>query len=189
MRKQTAAAAMTFVRLLALALSAAAFAPAQAQIYKCEGADGVVEYSNAPSGAGAHNCKMMQLAPITTIPAPKLPPPKPAAAGKGAADSPAGGAGTAAARPAGPENFPRVDSATQRARDSDRKRILEDELRKEEDKLAELRKEYNNGEPERLGDERNYQKYLDRVQRLREDIARSEASLLAIRRELGTIRN
>jgi len=188
MRKQTAAAAMTFVRLLALALSAAAFAPAQAQIYKCEGADGVVEYSNAPSGAGAQNCKAMQLAPITTIPAPTLPPPKPAAAGKGAAGSPAGGAGTTA-RPAGSENFPKVDSATQRARDSDRKRILEDELRKEEDKLAELRKEYNNGEPERLGNERNYQKYLDRVQQLKEDIARSEASLLAIRRELGTIRN
>ena len=130
----------------------------------------------------------MQLAPITTIPAPTHPPPAPAAAGKGAAGSPAGGAGTTA-RPAGSENFPKVDSATQRARDSDRKRILEDELRKEEEKLAELRKEYNNGEPERLGNERNYQKYLDRVQQLKEDIARSEASLLAIRRELGTIRN
>jgi len=187
MRKPTAAA-MTPARLLVLALFCVAFTPVQAQIYKCEGADGVIEYSNAPAVAqGARNCRVIELSPITTIPAPPLPAPKPAASGKGAAGSQSGA--TAGARPAGSENFPKVDSATQRARDDDRKRILEDEMRKEEARLAELRKEYNNGEPERLGNERNYQKYLDRVQSLKEEIARAEANLVAIRRELGTIRN
>ena len=182
---------MTPARLLVLALFCVAFTPVQAQIYKCEGADGVIEYSNAQAGAqGARNCKVIELSPITTIPAPTLPPPKPAASGKGGAGPQPGSAGAAAAaRPAGSENFPKVDSATQRARDDDRKRILEDEMRKEEARLAELRKEYNNGEPERLGNERNYQKYLDRVQSLKEEIARAEANLVAIRRELGTIRN
>ncbi|HWS74827.1 MAG TPA: DUF4124 domain-containing protein [Quisquiliibacterium sp.] len=165
--------------------------PAQAQIYKCEGSDGVVEYSNSPASAqGNRRCTVVQLNPITTIPSPKLP----ARATQGAggaqpAGTASGAAGaSAAAKPAGSENFPKVDTATQKARDTDRRRILEDELKKEEDKLAELRKEYNNGEPERLGDERNYQKYLDRVQRLKDDIGRSEANIASLRRELAALR-
>ena len=70
-------------------------------------------------------------------------------------------------------------------RDDDRRRILEGELAKEEARLAELRREDNHGEPERHGSERNYQKYLDRVQRLKDDIARAEANLVTLRRELG----
>ncbi|HPA91442.1 MAG TPA: DUF4124 domain-containing protein, partial [Quisquiliibacterium sp.] len=80
-------------------------------------------------------------------------------------------------------------SSTQRARDNDRRRILEEEMRKEEAKLAEIRKEYNNGEPDRLGSERNYQRYLDRVQRLKDDIARSEANIATIKKELSAIRD
>jgi hypothetical protein len=50
----------------------------------------------------------------------------------------------------------RVDPASQRARDSDARRILTDELKREEERLAQLQKDYNNGEPERRGDERNF---------------------------------
>jgi hypothetical protein len=53
--------------------------------------------------------------------------------------------------------------------------------------LSVLRKEYNNGEPERRGDERNYQKYLDRVANLQADIARKEADIASIRRELARL--
>ncbi len=62
-------------------------------------------------------------------------------------------------------------------------------MRKEEGKLAEIRKEYNNGEPDRLGSERNYQRYLDRVQRLKDDIARSETNIATIKKELAAIRD
>ena len=68
------------------------------------------------------------------------------------------------------------------------RRILEDELSKEEAKLADLRKEFNGGEPERRGDERNYQKYLDRVQRLKDDIGRSEVNIASLKRELASVR-
>jgi len=54
-------------------------------------------------------------------------------------------------------------------------------------RLAELRREYNNGEPERLGNERNYQKYLDRVADLKSSIARKEADIAAIKRELAKL--
>jgi septal ring factor EnvC (AmiA/AmiB activator) len=97
-------------------------------------------------------------------------------------------AGTAPKPAASPDGFPKVDPATQRTRDSDRRRILEDELKKEETRLAAIQKEYNNGEPERQGDERNYQKYLDRVQRLKEDIQRTEGNLATIRRELSALK-
>ena len=94
---------------------------------------------------------------------------------------PAATAGNAAARP--PEA--RVDPGAQRARDSDSRRILEGELRREEERLAEMRKEYNNGEPERQGNERNYQKYLDRVAEMKSGIARKESDIAAHQARAG----
>jgi len=162
------------------------------QIYRCEGPNGVIEYTNSPPTAG-RACRTVETS-ITVIPAPKLP--MPAAPGRSdkAGSPPSAGPGGAAAPGAArvgasPEGFPKVDPAAQRARDQDRRRILEEELRKEEARLAELQKEYNGGEPERRGDERNYQKYLDRVQRLKDDIQRAETNLGSIRRELGALKN
>ena len=61
------------------------------------------------------------------------------------------------------------------------------ELKREEDNLAALQKDYNNGEPERLGDERNYQKYLDRVADMKAAIARKESDIAAIKREISKL--
>ena len=70
-----------------------------------------------------------------------------------------------------------------RSRDSDSRSILESELKKAEAKQAELLKEYNNGEPEKLGPEtRNNQKYLDRVAELKANIARNENDIAGIKR-------
>ena len=62
--------------------------------------------------------------------------------------------------------------------------ILDTELRTEEERLAALQKDFNNGEPERQGNERNYQKYLDRVAEMRSAISRKEADIAAIKREI-----
>jgi lambda repressor-like predicted transcriptional regulator len=80
-----------------------------------------------------------------------------------------------------------VDPGEQRARDSDRKQILASELKKEEASLAALQAEYNNGEPERLGGEKNYQKYLDRTAELKAAIARKGNDLAALKRELAKL--
>jgi chromosome segregation ATPase len=80
-----------------------------------------------------------------------------------------------------------VSASEQRARDSDARRILETELKREEQQLAALQKEYNNGEPERRGEERNYQKYAERVAEMKAGIARKEADIAAIKRELGKL--
>ena len=141
---------------------------AQAQIYRCESPDGTPLFQNAPG----KNCKALDLPSLTTVPSVRLP----------------SGAQRTTTANAAPADFPRVDAAAQRNRDSDRRRILEDELGREQARLEEFRKEYNNGEPERLGNERNYQKYLDRVERLKDDISRSESNVAALRRELDSVR-
>ena len=50
-----------------------------------------------------------------------------------------------------------------------------------------MRKEYNNGEPERRGDERNFQKYQDRVAEMKSAIARKESDIAAIKREISKL--
>ncbi|MGE5338375.1 MAG: DUF4124 domain-containing protein [Gemmatimonadota bacterium] len=142
-------------------------AGATQDIFLCVDDQGRKTYQNTGNSKG---CKKLDVQPILTLPAPR-------AAAKPAQNS-------ADARPT---NFPRVDSETQRARDSDRKRVLEDELKSEEDKLSRLRAEYNNGEPERRGDERNYARYQDRVQRLQAEIQRSESNVTSLKREISLL--
>ena len=107
--------------------------------------------------------------------------PAPAARAKGSAK-------TAAAPAATPPDFPKVDNFQQKARDNDRRDILNEELRNEEARLAQLRADYKNGEPDRLGSERNYVKYQERVNLMRDNIARTEKNIEALRREITAIK-
>ena len=87
-----------------------------------------------------------------------------------------------------PADFPKVDNAQQKARDNGRREILEEELRSEEAKLAAMQGEFKGGEPDRLGSERNYAKYEERVAQLRDNIARAEKNIDALRREIANIK-
>jgi hypothetical protein len=155
---------------LAVAGPAAAQAPAPGTgaYYRCPG--NVFTNTITAKEADAKGCKPLEISQPTTVPAPQKPKPQPSAP-------------NGASRPEGTK----VDPGEQRARDSDARRILEAELKREEEALAVLQKEFNNGEPERQGGERNYQKYLDRVEAMRADIARKQADLAAIRRELAKL--
>ena len=123
------------------------------------------EYKN--TGPVTH-CRKIDLPNVTTIPS-QLP-------------------RRSSAMAASPANFPRVDEVTQKARDEERRQILLDEMKSEQQKLAGLRAEYNNGQPERRGDERNYAKYLTRTANLKDDISRSEKNLEALSRELNNMK-
>ena len=83
--------------------------------------------------------------------------------------------------------YTRIDPAAQRARDADARRILQEELQREEQRLAQLRAEFKNGEPERRGDERNFARYQERVAEMRAAIQRKEADIAALKRELGKL--
>ena len=148
-----------------------ASAQAQDRIYRCGN-----EYTNNAQVAKQKGCTVMDGGNITIIEGTK-PAAKPAAA-------PAAGAPAAAPRNGGE----RVDNAAQRARDSDARAILEVELRKAEERLAEARKAYANGEPEKQGIEsRNYQRYLDRVAELKAAVTRAENDVAGIKRELDRL--
>ncbi len=166
-------------RLLLTSLAAAAAAglpmaaAAQAgSVYRCPGPP--VLYTDALSAEEARDrgCRTIEGAPITIIQAPK---PRPAAASPPASAS------------ASRSGDSRIDPAAQRQRDTDARRILEAELRREEERLAALRRDYNNGEPERRGDERNYQRYIDRVAEMKAGISRGESDVAALKREIAKL--
>ena len=149
---------------------AAASAQANSVVYRCPGPPVLYTDSISAAEAKEKGCRTIEGAPITVIQGqrPRTGTPVPPASGARPADA-------------------KVDPAQQRARDGDARRILEGELRKEEEQLAQMRKDYNNGEPERRGDERNFQKYQERVAEMKAAIARKESDIAAIRREIGKL--
>ena len=139
-------------------------------VYKCIDASGHPTFTDV-NGRG---CTVLIL--DSTIPAP--PQHRSAAPVRSAAAAPA----------SSPADFPKVNGAQQRARDDDRREILNDELRNEEKKLADLRRDFNGGEPERQGNERNYAKYQERVAQIKDNIGRAEKNVDALKREIANIR-
>jgi hypothetical protein len=85
------------------------------------------------------------------------------------------------------EQFPSVDSDTQKQRDDGRRAILQNELAQEQSQLAAAKRALAEGEAIRLGDEKNYQKYLDRIQKLRDDVSLHEKNINALNQELANL--
>lgn len=172
--KRISLLSMPVVRVFGLCAAsvfvAAAASAQERQVFKCPG--NLYTDSLSAKEAAARGCRTLEGAPITVIQS------QPVRARAG------GGAATPSAASSGEQ---RVSNDDQKARDADARRILEAELAKEEAALAQLKREFNNGEPERLGSERNFQRYLDRVEGMRQDIARKEADIAALRRELAKV--
>jgi len=159
------------VSLSLVLLLAAAQAQAQTAIFRCGNT-----YTNDAHLAKAQGCKPMEGGNVTVVEGTKV---------NTQATVRVSTVPSAAAQP---QPGQKVDSGEQKARDADARLILEAELKKAEARQAELQKEWNNGEPEKMGPEhRNHQKYLDRVAELKAAIARNESDIAGIRRELGRL--
>lgn len=164
MLSKSAAVDSLKVCVLVVAATCASSVLAQERIYRCGN-----EYTNNATVAKAKGCKPMEGGNITIIQGTA-----PQSAAKGAAPG------------AAPKTAPRADSPEQRARDSDARQILEAELRKAEERLAQAQKAYANGQPEKEGIEsRNHQRYLDRVAELKAAVTRAEGDVNGLRRELS----
>lgn len=156
----------TFATCFLLAVAPLAASAQGGTVYRCP--NNVYTSEISDKEAKERGCRTIEGAPITIVSPPKRAP-------VAAAAGPSKGEGN------------KVDAKEQRARDSDARAILEAELKREEEALAALQKEFNNGEPERQGGERNYQRYLDRVEEMRNAIARKQADVAALRRELSKL--
>lgn len=166
-----------FYRPVALALLAALALPAAAapdKIWRCGN-----EYTNQPGDAKARGCKLVEGGNLTVIEGLKP---------QGGARQAAAASRPGAATPAARSEAERVESAEQRARDADARAILEAELRKAEARQAELRQEYQGGEPEQRPEElRHPTLHQQRSAALKEQLARVDADVAALRRELARL--
>lgn len=145
--------------LLALAL------PASAQtIYRCTDANGGMLISNTRVDK---SCKAVVLPPDSSLPAPRTKP-------SGAAANPS------------PAGFPRVQEDAQKARDTDRKRILEQELAGEQRSLDQAQRELSDQDSLRGRDASA--SALDRLQPYRDRVAQHERNIVAIQKELSGLR-
>lgn len=152
---------------LAVALGCVHALPARADTFKCVDANGRATYTNMKEQTKGKNCTVVSRE-ISVVPA------APAARANRETPSPAG--------------FPKVDTATQKNRDDARRRILEEELSGEEKALQQARAELAGQESIRTGDERNYQRVLDRLQKYKDAVERHEKNVAALKRELNNVK-
>jgi hypothetical protein len=149
--------------------------PAQADImYQCVDESGHKSFSNIKSAAKGDKCTSIDFG--SSSPAP-------------------------AARPAvktpTPSTFPKVDDNTQKARDTDRRRILDSELAAEQKNLEQARKDLAEQEAIILPNERmQYKggagisggKVEERIQPFRDKVALHERNIEAIQKEIAKLR-
>ena len=148
----------------------APWAWSQSTIYRCGN-----EYTNNASRAKESGCKPVEGGHVTVIHGSGSPAVAPAA--------PAARSAASTAAPAA-----RADSSAQRARDSDARAILQSELAKSQERLAQLELEYNNGNPERSALElRNPQILMERTASLKAQIARHQGDIAGLRREIARL--
>lgn len=163
---------LTGATLIIAATGAIAQAPAAGATYRCVDDAGRSTYTNVREEMAGRKCAVVSRE-VSVVPAPPAAAPvtRPGPAAKQGGDS-----GT------------RVDAPTQRSRDGDRRRILEQELQNAEKQLSEARRKLVEQEAIRSGDERNYQRVLDRLKPFQDDVRIAEENVSALKRELSNIR-
>lgn len=137
-------------------------APAFADIWECTDDSGNKRFTNIKSES--KGCRLLHVVVPNTVPGTRPP----------------------AKTFESPRNFPRVDGDTQRGRDTERRRILEQELASEQKLLEQARKDLEQQESQRLGNERNYQRMLDRLEPYKKKVRLHEDNIASLRRELAS---
>jgi len=156
---------MTMTRSTLATLLAFLALPATAQtIYKCTDAGGGTLISNTRVDK---NCKAIVSGPESSMPAPK---PRPGVSGAAANPTPAG--------------FPKVGEDTQKARDGDRRHILEQELAGEQRSLEQARKELAEQEALRSANDGRQ----DRILPYKDRVGQHERNIQAIQKELSNLK-
>jgi hypothetical protein len=201
---------MKTVLIASLAVAFSAAAGAQTMIYKLIDDSGRVTYSNKPMKGAT----VMELDPITVIPTPpvvvaaKLAMPAPAVpAAPAEKTASADKSAMAIVTPLGP-SLAAIDMQTQKRRDDGRRRILEDELSREEQALEEARgavaKEQTNPQlvaavhaaqqaenptpAQMVAFREDIDRVSGRIRGLQSTVAEHEKNVEALKKELGSLK-
>jgi hypothetical protein len=196
---------MKVVWIAGLALAAAASAHAQTTIYKHVDESGRVTYSNKPMKGAT----VLDLEPLTIIHStPAAAAPKPAVAVEKAETPTRADAKPAVATLTVAPTLAAIDPQVQRRRDDDRRRILEDELQREEQSLGTARDSLTQEQlnptlvaavraaqqavdptPSQLAEFRNtIDKASGRIRGLQATVAEHEKNVEALKKELGALK-
>lgn len=156
-----------FFPLLAIAVSlapAAVLAQATEEtitIWSCRDQDGRTHVTNLREDTRGKDCRIVQQTRVQVVPAPK---PK-----------------------AAPGSFPKEDSQARASARERQREILEREVKQEESLLAQAREELEQQESVRYGDERNYARVLERLQKYKDAVELHQKNLESLRRELTNL--
>src|SRR5262245_6628758 len=153
--------ARVWFAVAALGVAYGAHAQSAGTVWKCIEPDGRAHYTNIKKDADGKNCTIVTKE-VSVIPS--GPPQRPSAAGAAA-------------------NFPRVDRETQKARDENRRRILEEELASEESQLGDAKTKLAEQENIRQGDEKNYARVQERLRPYQDEVERHERNISALKKE------
>lgn len=148
----------------ALALTPAlAYAQQEITIWSCKDKEGRTHVTNLREDTVGKTCKVVQQSRVQVVPAV-----------------------TSGAKPGArpPTTFPREDAQTRASAKTRQLEILEKELAQEEQALGQARKELAEQESVRYGDERNYARVLERLQKYKDAVELHEKNIESLRREL-----
>lgn len=148
------------MRTLFLILVMIAAPVAYAEMWKCVDQDGNTRYTNVK--ADAKGCKGLDLDPINTVPATRV--------------------------QQKPVNFPSVKSDTQRQRDTDRRKILEQEMTQEQRQLELAKRQLTEQKDIRLGSEKNYARVEERLKPYEDKVRLHESNVESLKKEIASIR-
>ena len=148
------------MRTLFLILAMIAAPVAFADMWKCVDQDGNTRYTNIK--ADAKGCKALDLDPISTVPATRV--------------------------QQKPVNFPSVRSDTQRQRDADRRKILEQEMTQEQQQLELAKRQLTEQKDIRLGSEKNYARVEERLKPYQDKVRLHESNVESLKKEIANIR-
>ncbi|HEX5092864.1 MAG TPA: DUF4124 domain-containing protein [Burkholderiales bacterium] len=153
--------------LIAWPVHAVAQATTESTIWSCRDKEGRTNVTNLPEDTRGKDCRVIRQTRVQVVPAPSRSDPS--------------------ARKSAPTAFPKEDSqARASARDRQRE-ILEQELAQEQKSLDQARKELEEQESVRYGDERNYARVLERLQKYKDAVGLHEKNVESLRQELANL--
>lgn len=155
--------------VLGVALPAAALAQGtrEATIWSCRDKEGRTHVTNLREDTLGKECRVIQQTRVQVVPSPSR-------------------ATKPASKPA-PTAFPKEDSQARASARERQREILERELEQEEKLLAQARTELEEQEAVRYGNERNYARVLERLQKYKDAVDLHQKNVESLKRELANL--